>query len=789
VANNETKLIISATDATRAGIDSAKRNLGGLSSAASDIARIFGVGFSAAAFLGIVKGSIDAADHLNDLSKSTHISVEELSGLSLAANQSGADIDSVAKAVNKLSKNIGDSPDIYKKLGITAKDNLGALGQVSDIFNQITDEHLQASFAAKALGKEWQGSAPLLAEGSKRIQEMVDKGASLSGITKESAEAADEFNDRIDELKFSFGGLITQGIGPLLPQLIDTIKYLNGTGGEARGAAGDVHLLQTAFQAIVIFGANVNYVLKQTGNEIGGIAAQMNALGHGDIKSFNVISEAMKKDAAAARKELDNFEQKILNPSSGKAKVTSQPDTKKTDPALQSKLRAFLDTGKDDPTKKLLDNILKNLENGIAREKDLLDSRNKFIDLYNSENLISISDYYKAKNAAQDENLAKSIAGYDKEIAALQKFKKGANNVESAEAQGKINDLLEKKAKAQNEAAQQTIINSVEEQKSLREYQDSIKDVNAQVLELTGHLKEAAVIRFDQQNESLKKRFSIQGNQAALDQLETLRKYAIAQAESNKLNEDASLIQNQLANAEDRINISRQVGATSELASLVSISAAREKSADALEHVVVDFEALAQASGNPKLLQDADNLRLKLEELRASGDLLAKKFDTIFKDSFANAFTDFITGSKSAADAFKSFADSVVQQITRIVAEDLANKLFENMGGGGGGASFIGSFFSNLLGGGKAIGGDVSAGKLYEVGEGDRSEMFMYGGKQYLIPGNNGSIVPNSQLQSAGQSIRVTNHFAITGAVDSRSQSQIAAEVGAAVNRALRRNR
>src|SRR4051812_40888053 len=61
-----------------------------------------GVGVSVAGFASLIKGAIDAQDHINDLSKTTGISVERLSGLSLAARQSGSDLESIGLSVNKL---------------------------------------------------------------------------------------------------------------------------------------------------------------------------------------------------------------------------------------------------------------------------------------------------------------------------------------------------------------------------------------------------------------------------------------------------------------------------------------------------------------------------------------------------------------------------------------------------------------------------------------------------------------------------------------------------------------
>lgn len=159
-----------------------------------------GIGLSAAGFASFLKGTIDSLDKLNDLSKSTGLAVEQLAGLQLAAEQSGSDLESVAQSINKLSVNIGQNSEKFKDLGITAKEPLEAFKQLSDIYNAIDDPQKRAAFAAEALGKAWQGAAPLLAEGSKSIGLMVNNGTKLSGVTKEVVDQADKFNDQLAEM-------------------------------------------------------------------------------------------------------------------------------------------------------------------------------------------------------------------------------------------------------------------------------------------------------------------------------------------------------------------------------------------------------------------------------------------------------------------------------------------------------------------------------------------------------------------------------------------------------------
>jgi hypothetical protein len=186
-----------------------------------------GLGLSVVGFTTMIKGSIDAMDKLNDLSKATGLTVEQLSGLKLAAKQSGGDLDSIATSINKLSVEMGKSPEKFKALGISAKDPLEAFKQLSDVFVRIENPQQRAAVAAVALGKSWAGAAPLLAEGSAKIAEMVEKGTLLSGVTTADAKAADEFNDKMVELNTSFDAARNHIAIALLPGLTNIANEMN----------------------------------------------------------------------------------------------------------------------------------------------------------------------------------------------------------------------------------------------------------------------------------------------------------------------------------------------------------------------------------------------------------------------------------------------------------------------------------------------------------------------------------------------------------------------------------
>jgi hypothetical protein len=394
----------------------------------------------------------------------------------------------------------------------------------------------------------------------------------------------------------------------------------------------------------------------------------------------------------------------------------------------------------DDPAKAILANSLKMDEAAISQQADILASRNKMIDQYNSDNLISIKDYYAAKKAAQDENISATLALYDKEITALKAHSANAKKAtDKAEDTGKINELLAKKSKLEQSAAEAALYAGMQESKAMQTLADQLGTVNAQVLELTGHLHEAAVIRFDQQNQSLKDRFSAEGNANALAQLETLKKYSIAQADLNKITEDSNLIKNAAANAETRINISQKAGALSELGTLSALSKVRTEEADQLQALYEQYKKIADASGNPKLIQDADNMKTAIQALRAESDLVGDKLRTAFSSSFASAFTEFASGAKSAGDAFKSFAQGVAAEITQLAAQQLATDIFGKTGKGTD-TGWVGAAFTALGGFFKADGGNVNSSSPYIVGE---------RGPELFVPGASGTIIPNHALTTA----------------------------------------
>lgn len=236
-------------------MDVAKRSVGGamasiesaVGAAKTALIGLASVG-SALKFVEMIRGAIDVADNLNDLSKTTKIAVADLAGLKLAAKQSGGDLDGIAASISKLSVAMGKDPERFAKLGVSAKAPLEAFKQFADVFSAIQDPQLRAALGAEALGKSWASAAPLLSEGGKSIGDMVAKGAALSKVTQDMADNADAFNDKLAELEAATAGAKMKLAGEMLPALVDIAKAIT----EAYTESGK---LQAAWVALGAVGA------------------------------------------------------------------------------------------------------------------------------------------------------------------------------------------------------------------------------------------------------------------------------------------------------------------------------------------------------------------------------------------------------------------------------------------------------------------------------------------------------------------------------------------------------
>ena len=202
-------------------LDKFQKNTESMASKVNKTLAGLGVGISAAGFGALVKAGIDTADMLSKLSTRTGVAVEELAGLKLAADLSDTSLESVGRAVNKLSIFMGQYSEDAKVLGLTAKNTTDAFLQFADLFSSIDDDARRAALGNKVLGRSYAELAPLLMQGSDALRDQIAQGKEYLPVTTEMANKSAAFNDRITELYANLEKYKILLAGPVVNAVLD----------------------------------------------------------------------------------------------------------------------------------------------------------------------------------------------------------------------------------------------------------------------------------------------------------------------------------------------------------------------------------------------------------------------------------------------------------------------------------------------------------------------------------------------------------------------------------------
>lgn len=243
-------IVTSSMKSVESAVKSAQSALGAL-----------GLGLSVGAIVAYGKSIIDLADNMNDLSQRVGIGIKDLAGYTLAANQSGASIESVAKGVKGLSVYMTEHSDKLRKAGITATTANGAMTQLADLFAAMPDGVQKTALAVQLFGKAGMDMIPMLNMGSAGLQAAQEKAKAYGDKLAELAPKADEFNDLMSELALQSKVAGLNITGYLLPSLIGMASWMNdlASGGDrAKTALEFLSDKSPLFKGIVEFNKMMN---------------------------------------------------------------------------------------------------------------------------------------------------------------------------------------------------------------------------------------------------------------------------------------------------------------------------------------------------------------------------------------------------------------------------------------------------------------------------------------------------------------------------------------------------
>lgn len=408
-------------------MDKAKRSVGGAVDTMNKILGTIGIGISVAGFASLIKSVTDVGDHMNDLRKITGLTIEQLGGLGKLAKLNGTDLDSVAKSVGIMSKNMYAGSAAFDALGIATKDSSGQLRnadqvllEVADRFSKMADGVQKSAIANQIFGKSGRDLIPMLNEGRAAMEQATEAYRLNSGMTTQLAEQSDRFNDILTLLQSKVTSTKNFFVQGLLPALNDIgSAFLNAAGG-ANSLVKAGEYLGIFFKGVVGTVVTAYNALKSVGVAFNGIAMQLFHLANLDFKKaigagneyFATIDNIAKGNAGFIKSliEGDKSTTKLAETQKESLKIERQLPTAISDTTQAMKQKKALTDAEqlallrqNEATRQTISLAQKveSVTDSVATEQERYNQ--KLVELEKLKPYLGIETYNRALVKAQDE--------------------------------------------------------------------------------------------------------------------------------------------------------------------------------------------------------------------------------------------------------------------------------------------------------------------------------------------------------------------------------------------------
>lgn len=652
--------------------------------------------------------------------------------------------------------------------------------------------------ALKKLGEEGKLTADVVANALVKSAAKIDADfkkfpQTIAGAMQVAQDAAALLALEYDKLS---GGSImligaTKGVGAVLDELAKQFAEANSQANTlSRNEAVEgwanktkvalsylVDVADLVQQTFSVLGRNVAYVFETIGANIGGMAAQSVANARKDYAGARAIRQQMKADDEKRRKELDDADAKTL----GRAKLAGQAMRDAWASGAGSKVAApesvqvsrLKSTPDDDAARKLK----AKKEAAQAYLQGLVADNSLALERIDAEEKKALAD--NLRRQAEDKSNHEIYAKAKVEI--TKKFARERGMVEEQEAQqtaelriSTITDEAERIAAMRDEAFRRAdslerkgIITAEQAERAkvsaligARASFDDLAERDAQARaarELAITKDESAKIDMIRDEAIRHAKDGYDRGKLSFDEAEAAKTKALMDAEAQRLALRNQRSQTQTATLQIRADTT---GNSDDQANLIRARAQAE--IDAAE------EARQRDLENEQLYADQkvairQRMEMQLQELQAATETaqlaMAQSSAGQVLDILKRAGKERTALGKAAFLAERALAVAQIIINTEVAAAKAGSQLgvfglplagLIRATGYASAGMVAGLAVSDAFGGGRQYGGPVSAGSLYRVGEGNRPEMFVGdSGRSYMIPGERGKVIGNSDLRSA----------------------------------------
>ncbi|EKS6329518.1 tape measure protein [Enterobacter hormaechei] len=687
----------------------------------------------------------------------------------------GSSSEEMANALRQFGQSIAGGTvraeefnSILEQMPELARQIASGLGiSIGDLRKRMLEGKLTAEDALNAIQKQ-----------SQSVNEEFDKMPVNIDRAKNSLDVA--FKNAINDINNAIG--LTSTLAGLMQSVADNLNYYNKNVGDASRMPKLIKLQQELnselkdgqrwYETDSVFQARraqAAVQLKQVEGEI----AHIRAKAANDAKNNQGFMTPTSGDDAATSKLVKNSERRLAL-----AKLEGEARAR-----LQAQYDAA-DAGVTDPKR------IKTLQDEYAETYRLTEARKESNKTGKKTEAQSESIANKLENLRQQSELA---ADSTEELSREQAILRAQQSLGNSATQEQIKKAGEYAAKAWDASAAARgvteALKAMPLQAENKSYAESMQNLKAAL--------NAGKIDLKEYNAATEKMaLEHQNNLAKINAQATVNPVASARAEvdpvqqlANENNQKLALLQQYQKQEQAILQQSYQKGKIN-YDQFVAAKAATD----------AQYLALKTAQENQFNEQMTAAQWQLLSQQGLGYEMLTSAVDA-FSGNASNALTGLITGTMSAQDAMRSLGNtmlnSVVNALVQVGVEALKNFIIgQTLGAAAtaagasqaailasawapaaalaslasfgansvpamaGIASTVGLSKTLAVAGARKNGGPVSAGSMYQVGEGGMPEIYQAStGKQYMIPGDNGRVISNKDMTAGGGGIQVSVIF------------------------------
>lgn len=656
----------------------------------------------------------------------------------------GSSTEEMANALRQFGQSISggivraeEFNSILEQMPELARQIAAGLGiSIGDLRKRMLEGKLTAQDALNAIQRQ-----------SQSVNEEFDKMPVSIDRAKNSLDVA--FKNAINDLNQAIG--LTTTLAGLMQSVADNLNYYNNNVGDSSRMPKLIKLQQDLnnelkdgqrwYETDSVFQARRAQAAVQL-KQIEGEIAHIRAKAQKDAGSNQFNAPPTKGDDAATKKLVQNSERRLAL-----AKLEGEARAR-----LQAQYDAA-DAGVTDPKR------IKALQDEYAETYRVTEARKESDKAGKQSASTAESIAQKLENLRQQSELA---ADSTQELSREQAILRAQQSLGKSATQAQIQEAGKYAAAAWDAAAAAKgvteALNAIPEQAENKSYAESMQNLKAALNAGKIDLQEynAATEQMEQQHQAnlakIRSQQVVNPTQQALAEVDPVQQLANQHAQELALiqqfeQQGVLAHENALAlkNAADRQYEQQRIAAQWEILSQQSVGY------NALTSAVDSFGGNAS-----NILTGLATKTMTLEEAGASlGRTMLNSVVNSFAQMGVEALKNYILGQTLGA---ASVATSVGLAATTASAWAPAAAMASlasfgaNAGPAAAGISSTVGLASGLaLAGARYNGGPVSAGGLYQVGEKGKPEIYQAStGKQYMIPGDNGKVISNKDMQSGG---------------------------------------